>query len=217
MDGNRRWARSHGLPSLEGHRRGYDKLKEVGEWCLDRGIAILTVFAFSTENWKRAAEEVAYLMDLFSRAFTNEVEDFMRRNVRVRILGEREGLPEAVRRAAESLEERTRANTRGLLQLALNYGGHAEIVHAVRALVREHVTPDGITSEAISAHLYAPDVPPPNLIIRTSGEQRLSGFLTWQAAYSELYFIEKHWPDFTEADLDAACGWYADRDRRFGQ
>ncbi|MBI4133641.1 di-trans,poly-cis-decaprenylcistransferase [Candidatus Uhrbacteria bacterium] len=217
MDGNRRWAKMHGLPILEGHRRGYDKLKEVGEWCMERGVKVLTVFAFSTENWKRAASEVAYLMDLFYRAFTNEVEEFMRRNIRVRIIGDRAGLPENVGRAATALEERTRENTRGTLQLAINYGGHTEICDAVRALLGQHVAPAEITEEAIASRLYAPDTPPPDLIIRTSGEQRLSGFLTWQSAYSELYFIQKHWPDFTEADLDAACAWYADRDRRFGQ
>lgn len=216
MDGNRRWAKEHGLPTLEGHRRGYDKLKEVGEWCLDRGIKTLTIYAFSTENWKRAAKEVSYLMDLIHRALVKEIDEFMRRDIRVRVIGRREGLPDKILSAMDELWERTRNNSRGLLQLAVNYGGHTEIVDAARAIVKSGVAPDDITEESFANHLYAPDVLPPDLIIRTSGEQRLSGFLTWQASYSELYFIEKHWPDFSKTDLDAACAWYANRGRRFG-
>lgn len=216
MDGNRRWAKERGLPTLEGHRRGYDKLKEVGEWCLDRGVEILTVYAFSMENWKRTVEEVTYLMDLFERAFTKEIEEFMRRDIRVRLIGRREELPEAVRRAADNLEAKTRDNRRGLLQLALNYDGQTEIVDAVRALMLRSMGAEGVTEETIAAHLYSPEVQPPDLIIRTSGEQRLSGFLTWQSAYSELYFLKKHWPDFSQTDLDQALAWYAARERRFG-
>lgn len=217
MDGNRRWAKARGLPTLEGHRRGYDKLKEVGEWCLNRGVAVLTVFAFSTENWKRSAEEVNYLMDLFHRALTREVEGFIRRGIRVRVIGRRAGLPDRIIRAADEISERTQGGSRGLLQLAINYGGQAEIVDAVRAIMLHSMIAEEVTEETIGAHLYAPDVPPADLIIRTSGEQRLSGFLTWQSAYSEFYFIEKHWPDFSEADLDATLAWFASRGRRFGQ
>lgn len=217
MDGNRRWAKARGLPSLEGHRRGYDKLKEVGEWCLDRGVKVLTVYAFSIENWNRSKEEVSYLMDLLHRALTREIDEFMRRNIRVRVIGRREGLPDNVRAAADAIWERTKNNTRGLLQLAVNYGGQAEIVDAVRAIMLHSMIAGEVSEETIGAHLYAPDVPPADLIIRTSGEQRLSGFLTWQSAYSELYFIEKHWPDFSEQDLDAALTWFAARGRRFGK
>lgn len=213
MDGNRRWAKAHGLPAFEGHRRGYEKLKEVGEWCVDRGVNVLTVYAFSIENWNRATDEVSYLMDLFYRALHTEIDDFMRRNIRVRVMGRREGLPEKVRRATDDAEERTKNNTRGTLQLAVNYGGRAEIVDAVRVLASHGAD---ITEETISANLYAPEVAPPDLIIRTSGEHRLSGFLTWESVYSELYFTDTQWPDFSEADLDAALAWYASRDRRFG-
>ncbi len=217
MDGNRRWAKARGLPTLEGHRRGYDKVKEVGEWCVARGVNVLTVYAFSTENWNRAADEVSYLMDLFYRALHTEIEEYMRRDIRLRVVGRREGLPEKVRRAAGDAEERTKNNSRGTLQLAVNYGGRAEIVDAVRALVATGVTPNEINEESISAHLYAPDTPPPDLIIRTSGEQRLSGFLTWESVYSELYFTDVLWPDFSEKDIDAALAWYSDRERRYGK
>lgn len=217
MDGNRRWAKSQGLPSLEGHRRGYDKLKEVGEWCLDRGVKVITVFAFSTENWKRTVEEVSYLMELLYRAVTSEVDEFMRRNIRLRIIGRREGLSEKIQKAADVAEERTKNNSRGILQLAVNYGGHAEITDAVRSIVKEGIPVESITEDTVAQHLYAPDVTPPDLIIRTSGEQRLSGFLTWQTAYSELCFTPVEWPAFSESDLEAALEWYINRDRRYGK
>lgn len=217
MDGNRRWAKDRGLPTFEGHRRGYDKLKEVGEWCLNRGVKVLTLFAFSVENWDRSKEEVAYLMDLFHRALTKEADEFVRRNIQLRVIGRRDGLPDNVREAAKTIEERTKNGSRGLVQLAVNYGGHAEIVDAARAIARAGIPADKITEELFAANLYAPDVPPADLIIRTSGEQRLSGFLTWQSVYSELYFLEKHWPDFSEHDLDAALAWFSLRRRRFGK
>lgn len=216
MDGNRRWARSEGLPTLEGHRRGYDKLKKVGEWCLNRGIETLTVYAFSTENWKRTQEEVGYLMDLLYKAVTVEIDEFMKRDIRVRVIGRPEGLSEKMQKATEQIWERTKNNKRGLLQLAINYGGHAEIVDAIRKICGKGITPGEITEDLITQNLYAPDVPPPDLIIRTSGEQRLSGFLTWQSAYSELYFTQTHWPDFSEGDLQAALDWYEGRERRHG-
>jgi undecaprenyl diphosphate synthase len=217
MDGNRRWARAEGLPTLEGHRRGYDKVKDVGEWCMDRGVEVFTVYAFSTENWKRTEEEVGYLMDLILRAFTKEVDEFMRRDIRVRMIGRREGLSKKILHAADAIWERTKENKRGLLQLAINYGGHAEIVDATRAIVQEGVSEDKITEELFGQHMYASDVSPPEMIIRTSGEQRLSGFLTWQSVYSELYFTDVHWPAFSEADLDTAFDWFAKRGRRFGK
>lgn len=216
MDGNRRWARGRGLPTLEGHRRGYDKLKDVGNWCLDRGVGYLTVYAFSTQNWDRSKEEIAYLMDLFHRALTSEVEEFNQRGIKLRVIGRREALPEAVRRAANEAEVRTERNTRGTMLLAINYGGREEITDAVRAAIRAGVTPDELTPERLASFRYAPDVPDPDLIIRTSGEQRLSGFLTWESVYSELYFTPVAWPDFSASDLDAALAWYASRQRRFG-
>jgi undecaprenyl diphosphate synthase len=217
IDGNRRWARQRGLPSFEGHRRGYDKLAEVGEWCVQRGITTLTAFVFSTENWQRSAEEVNYLMGLLRHALTAEVVQFQGRGIRLRVIGRRDGLPDEVSRAADEAERRTADGERGTLYLALNYGGRAEIVDAVRRIVTAGVAAPSVTDEVIRQHLYAPEAPDPDLIIRTSGEQRTSGFLLWQSAYSELYFIEKYWPDFTAADLDAAIVWYAGRQRRFGR
>lgn len=217
MDGNRRWAKSRGLPSLEGHRRGYDKLKDVGDWCLARGIQILTVYAFSTENWNRSKEEVSYLMDLLHRALTKEVDIFHKKNIRLRVIGHRAGLPENVRQAADDAERQTAGNTAGTVQLAINYGGRQEIVDAVRRTLQDSMPPDAVTAETLGRYLYTPDTPDPELIIRTGGEQRLSGFLTWESVYSELYFTPVHWPEFTETDLDTALAWYAERGRRFGK
>lgn len=216
MDGNRRWARSRGLPTLEGHRRGYNKLKEVGEWLLTRGVTYLTVYAFSTENWNRSKEEVSYLMDLLHTALTKEVDEFNRRGIHLRVIGSREGLPENVRRAANEAEVRTAGNTRGLTQLAINYGGRQEIVDMAKTAIQKGLAADDLTIERLGQFTYAPDVPDPDLIIRTSGEQRLSGFLAWESVYSELYFTPVPWPAFSETDLDAALSWYARRERRLG-
>lgn len=216
MDGNRRWARARGLPTLEGHRRGYDKLKDVGGWCIDRGIRQMTVYAFSTENWNRSKEEVAYLMELLEQGLRNEVESFLERGIRLRVIGRRHGLPSGVLDAIDHAERQTLACEKGTLYVAINYGGRPEIIDAVNA-AREHIPPNApLTEDDLSKHLYAPEVASVDLIIRTSGEQRTSGFLLWQAAYSELYFTAVHWPDFSEADLDGALSWYTDRDRRFG-
>ncbi len=217
MDGNRRWARERGLPTFEGHRRGYNKMKEVGEWCLARGIKILTVFAFSTENWQRSKEEVDYLMNLLHFALTKELNEFNKRGVKLKIIGRREGLPEKVAEAIDEAEKVTSRNTAGLLQIALNYGGRTELVDAVKKIVSQNVPPEKIDESAIERNLYTAGVPDPDLIIRTSGEQRLSGFLLWQSAYSELYFCQKYWPAFNEQDLDEALQWYTGRGRRFGK
>lgn len=217
MDGNRRWARERGLPTFEGHRRGYDKVKEVGDWCLARDIKILTVFAFSRENWQRSKEEVDYLMNLLQFALTKELNEFSKRGIKLKIIGRREGLPEKVARAADEAEDRTEKNTRGLLQIAINYGGRSEIVDAVKKIIHQGAAKELVDEKLIEENLYTSGLPDPDLIIRTSGEQRLSGFLLWQSAYSELYFCQKYWPDFSEKDLDEALQWYAGRGRRFGK
>jgi undecaprenyl diphosphate synthase len=217
MDGNRRWARAHGLPSLEGHRRGYARMKEVGDWCLKRGIKNVTVFAFSTENWQRSKEEVDYLMQLIHRAFTAELHEFDSRGIKLKIIGRREGLPQMVQQAADEAEQHTAGNTKGTLYVALNYGGRAEIVDAIKIMLAAKTEPSAVDDSFVRQFLYAPEAPDPDLIIRTSGEQRLSGFLLWPSAYSELYFISKHWPDFSEEDLNLILTWYADRERRFGK
>lgn len=217
MDGNRRWATERGLPSLQGHRAGYERLKEMGDWCLDRGVEVISVFAFSTENWKRTDEEVGYLMDLLEEALTKEMDFFHSRNVRVKIVGSRERLRPSVLRVIEAAEEKTKDNTRATLAICFNYGGRPEIVDACRKIVSNGTPASEITEETIQQAMYWPEMPPPDLIIRTSGEERLSGFLLWESAYSEIYWCEKHWPDFDEKELDAALEEYASRQRRFGK
>lgn len=216
MDGNRRWAKEHGLPSLEGHRRGYNKLKQVGDWCLARGIKYFTVYAFSTENWHREKKEINYLMGLFQRALTKEIPIFMKKGIRLRVIGRRQELSERLRKAIIKAEEATKNNNKGTLNLAINYGGRLEIVEAVKKIIKKKISPAQITDKLISENIWLAEQPDPDLIIRTSGEQRLSGFLTWQSVYSELYFVKCHWPDFSEKDLDKAINDYNNRHRRFG-
>lgn len=217
MDGNRRWAKERGLPSLQGHRAGYEMLKKIGEACLQRGIETLSVFAFSTENWKRTQEEVGYLMDLLEEALTKEIDFFISKEVRIRVLGRREGLRPSVVRAIETAEDRTKEFSKCTLCLCINYGGRSEIVDACKKLIADGVSAEAITEEVIQARVYGSDIADPDLIIRTSGEERLSGFLLWQSAYSELYWCEKHWPDFDEGELDKAIAEYESRQRRFGK
>lgn len=216
MDGNRRWAKKRGLPSLEGHRRGYATFKKVGEWCLDRSIDILTVYAFSTENWNRSKKEVNYLMKLLSLALSSEVDDLHRKNIRISVIGRVKELPKHLQKHIASAMELTKNNTRGTLQLAINYGGRLEIVDAVKKVMRTAKSVSAITEASLSEAMYTAQQPDPDLIIRTSGEQRLSGFLAWQGVYSELLFVEKNWPDFNERDLDSALAEFSRRQRRFG-
>lgn len=213
MDGNRRWARERGFPSFEGHRAGYELMKQVGRWCLDRGVKVLTVYAFSIENWKRTKEEVGHLMDLFFQAVTKDLEFFEKDDIRLKIIGRKTDLSSSLKQAITLAEKKTANNKRGLMQIAISYGGRDEIVRAAQkaCLAGE------ITEETIDANLDTVGVPDVDLVIRTSGEQRLSGFLTWETVYSELYFLNKHWPDFSEADLDQAIRWYQARDRRRGK
>lgn len=217
MDGNRRFAREHGLPTLEGHRAGYQTVKKLGDWCLARQIPVVTIWAFSTENWKRAEEEVGYLMDLLEWSLRNDLEEFHQKGIRLKIIGRREQLRASIVEGIERAEEQTKNNTKMTLVIALNYGGQAEIVDAYKTLMQRGVSADQVTEEAIASALYWPEMPAPDFIVRTSGEERLSGFLLWQAAYAELYWYQKNWPDFSEADLDAALEEYARRQRRFGK
>ena len=216
LDGNRRWARSRNLPTFEGHRRGYDRVKEVGDWCLNRGIKYLTVYAFSTENWKRSKEEVGYLMDLLFLALTKEVDFYVKRNIRLKVIGRRRELSDKLVKAIDEAEDRTKDNTAAQINLCINYGGRAEIIEGVQKMIDSGVSSDKVTEEVFADQLWTADLPDPELIIRTSGEHRLSGFLTWSGVYSELLFIDKHWPDFAEQDLDHALAWFSNRSRRFG-
>jgi len=217
LDGNRRWAQAHGLPRLEGHRRGYDNLKKIADLVFDQGIPFVTAYVFSTENWQRSKEEVKFLMDFAYQVYVKDLGELHKKGIRLVWLGSREEVSDKLRRAIEDAEEKTRDNTHGTLCLCFNYGGRAEIVTAVQQIVREKIPADDITQEVIKSHLYSADIPDPDLIIRTSGEQRLSNFLLWGSAYSELMFEPMHWPDFDEQALVKALEEYHNRTRRFGK
>jgi undecaprenyl diphosphate synthase len=216
MDGNRRWAREHGLPAVEGHRQGYLTLKEIARSGLKRGVKYFSAYVFSSENWQRDRQEVQDLMKLFTWVLKHEVSELHKENIRIRVIGSKLKLGAALARAIVHAEDLTKDNTRGTLLVCLDYGGQQEIVEAVKRIAASGIEPEDITPELITHHLYAPDVPPPDLIIRTSGEQRLSNFMLWRSAYSELAFTKTYWPDFHEADLDAVLDDYARRQRRFG-
>lgn len=216
MDGNRRWARSKGFSTLKGHRKGYDKVKEIGELCLKKGIKILTVYAFSTENWHRSKKEVRYLMKLLKNAMINEIEYFKKQNIRVRIIGRISDLSLDMQKSIKKMEQATKNGKKGFLNIAISYGGRTEIVNAIKKIIKEKIPLDKITEEIVNNKLYTAGLPDPDLIVRTSGEQRLSGFLLWQSSYSELYFPDVYWPDFSEDDLDKALNWFKNRKRRFG-
>jgi undecaprenyl diphosphate synthase len=216
-DGNRRWARGRGLPTLEGHRVGYTKVKHIGEWCIARGITNFTIWGFSTENWKRTVDEVGYLMDLIFRALAHEIDFYNDKGIRLKVMGRRENFSDKIRQAIEEAEVKTASNTRGQLNLCIDYGGRAEILAAAQKLMAEGVKPEEVTEERFTAATWFGDIPKPDLIIRTSGEQRLSGFLSWSGGYSELLFLDKYFPDFEESDLDAAIAEFQDRERRFGK
>lgn len=216
MDGNRRWAKAHGVPTLEGHRKGYEVLSPLLPVVQRLGIPYITIYAFSTENWNRAEAEVAGLMKLLLWVAKHELKTFLRQNIRLRIVGAREHVPPDVAKALANAEEKT-AHCNGLtMSICFNYGGQQEIADAVKSIVTAGIKADDITPELVAEHLYAPDLPPLDLVVRTSGEQRISGFMLWSAAYAELYFTETLWPDFDEAELMAALHSYAERGRRFG-
>jgi undecaprenyl diphosphate synthase len=216
MDGNGRWASRRGLPLLAGHRAGTRALKRTVEAAPDLGVKSLAVYAFSTENWGRPQEEVEGLMTLFAETIEREFPDLHRQGVRVRFVGRRDRCPQSLLRLMQDMEERTAGNTRLDLWVAFDYGSRDEIVAAVRALVEEGAAPAEIDQDAVRAHLYAPQMPDPDLVIRTSGEVRVSNFLLWQSAYAELEFVPTLWPDFGGDDLAAALRAYAQRRRRFG-
>ncbi|CCE05335.1 Undecaprenyl pyrophosphate synthetase 2 (UPP synthetase 2) (Di-trans,poly-cis-decaprenylcistransferase 2) (Undecaprenyl diphosphate synthase 2) (UDS 2) [Bradyrhizobium sp. STM 3843] len=220
MDGNGRWAAARGLPRAEGHRRGVDALRRVVSACPELGIRHLTIYSFSSENWSRPASEIGDLFGLLRRFIRNDLATLHRDGVRVRVIGERTGLEADICALLSEAEELTRHNTKLTLVVAFNYGSRQEIARAARELAREVAEGKrdvaSIDAEAISSHLDTPDIPDPDLIIRTSGEQRLSNFLMWQAAYSELVFVPIHWPDFDKAALEGAIAEFGRRERRFG-
>jgi undecaprenyl diphosphate synthase len=216
MDGNARWARKRRLPVIAGHRAGTRALRRTIEAALDLGVESLCVFAFSTENWSRPQHEVEALMELFVEAVERELPDLVRQGVRARFVGRRDRAPEGVRRIMERLEAETSGGTQMELWVAFDYGGRAEIVSAARRLLEEGLDPRDVDENAIASRLYAPGMPEPDILIRTSGEVRMSNFLLWQVAYSELVFVDTLWPDFGERELRAALDEYTSRRRRFG-
>jgi len=223
LDGNRRYARNAGLEPIRGHLAGARKLEEVLGWCQEIGIKHITVYAFSTENFERSENEVRHLMELFHQKFAEAARNprVHRYRVRIRAIGEFGRLPEYVREAIREAENATKDYDGHTLTLAVGYGGRTEVAHAVRKICegieRGELKPEQVDEELISKHLYTSDLPDPDLIIRTSGEERLSGFLLWQSAYSELYFCEANWPEFTKLDFLRAIKTYQSRKRRFGK
>jgi undecaprenyl diphosphate synthase len=216
MDGNGRWAESRGLPVAEGHRAGTKALRRTVEAAIDLGIESLTVYAFSTENWTRPPDEVDALMEIFHETIDRELPDLCKQGVRTRFIGRRDRAPDELRRRMADLEAETAANSRLELWIAFDYGGRAEIVDAARRLVEDGVAAEAVDEEALGRRLYAPELPDPDLLIRTSGELRVSNFLLWQLAYAELVFVDTLWPDFGDEDLRTALDQYARRRRRFG-
>ncbi len=220
MDGNGRWAAARGLPRGEGHRRGVEALRKTVRAAGELGIGILTIFSFSSENWLRPPSEIRDLMGLLRRFIRNDLAELHGNNVKVRVIGERDDLAPDIRRLLEEAEDLTRHNTGLILVVAFNYGARQEIARAMRGIAedvaRGRLTPDAVTAELVASRLDAPDLPDPDVIIRTSGEQRLSNFLLWQAAYSELVFLPIYWPEFDRAALEKALAEYRRRERRFG-
>jgi undecaprenyl diphosphate synthase len=220
MDGNGRWAAARGLPRVEGHRRGVEALRKTVRAANELGISFLTIFSFSSENWSRPPSEIRDLLGLLRRFIRNDLADLHKNNIRVRVIGERDDLDPDIRNLLREAEDLTRGNDGFTLVVAFNYGARQEIARAARRLVTEvaegRLAASAITPELLSRHLDAPDIPDPDVIIRTSGEQRLSNFLLWQSAYSELVFVPINWPDFDRSALEGAIAEYRRRERRFG-
>lgn len=216
MDGNRRWSRERNLPTIEGHRKGYKKLKIVPEWFFNLGVETVSVYAFSTENWKRSREEVNYLMKLMKKAFTTDFEEFDKKNIKVVFSGRIDELPGDLPEICYDAANKTKENSKGTLNICLNYGGRAEIIDAVKKIIDKKIDSNIINENIIKKYLYNGNLGDPDIIIRTSGEKRLSGFQLWESVYSELHFIEKYWPDFEKADVASVVDEYNSRKRRFG-
>lgn len=216
IDGNRRWAKEHGIPTYEGHLAGYNALKEIAIESLARGVEYTSAYVFSTENWKRSADEVKKLMNLVLKLVSSDLPEFQTHNVRLRVIGSRVGVEEKLLKAIDKAEAETAHNTGGQFLLCFNYGGQLEIADAVKKIVQAGVVVDDINEELIAQNLYAPEAPPLDVVVRTSGEQRLSNFMLWRSAYSEFIFLEKNWPDMTKDDVASIMEEYARRHRRFG-
>jgi len=217
MDGNGRWATSQGLPRLQGHRAGVENVRRTLKAVVARGISILTLYAFSTENWNRPEAEVQGLLALIDRSLIKELPELNRQGVRLQHIGELTGLRSSTQQKVKEAIHQTRSNQRLVLNLAFNYGGRAEIMHAIRKIMDDGIEQEQVDEKMLSSYLYTAGQPDPDLIIRTGGELRLSNFLLWQAAYAELYSTGTYWPDFDEIELQRALDHYNSRERRFGR
>lgn len=217
IDGNRRWAKEKGLPTFMGHKRGVERIEEIIKYAQDLGIKIVTIYAFSTENWKRSEEEVSYLMKLFEDAAVKKMDEANKREIKIKILGNFQGLPLSLQKALNKAISLTKNNRKTIVNVALNYGGRDEIIRTLRKLMALRIKPEKITEKLINENLDTAGLPDPDFIIRTSGEQRLSNFLPWQSTYSELYFPKIYWPDFDRKQLDIAILEFQKRQRRLGQ
>ncbi|MCF7907219.1 di-trans,poly-cis-decaprenylcistransferase [Patescibacteria group bacterium] len=218
VDGNRRWARQYFFPVNYGHQKGYERVKNVIEWCLKKGVKVLSFFIFSTENWKRSKKEVAHLMSLIKRLFQEDLQYLMDQEVKLSISGwiDDPQLEPEIKKIAIIAQEKTKNNKRGIVNLAFNYGGRSEIVHAFKGMLRDGIKASQVNEEIISQYLWTQGLPDPDLVVRTS-EKRLSGFLLWQSAYAELCFLDKYWPSIKEKDIDRILTDYSQRKRRFGK
>ncbi len=216
-DGNRRWAREKGLHTLEGHKQGYNNLLDFSQWCKERGVKTLTAFGFSTENWNRSKEEVDYLMKLLEKCLRDNIEKYNKDGVRVRVIGQRDRLPAPLREAIKITEDATKNNKNLHLNLAISYGGKWDILQAIKKIVDEKIPAEKIDEKLFENYLSTAGLPSPDFVIRAGGEKRMSNFVLWQAAYSELYFSPKYWPDFSEKDFDSALAEFDSRQRRFGK
>lgn len=216
MDGNRRWAKERNLPSFEGHRRGYDKVGEMVELFFSRGVKMISFYAFSTENWKRVQEEVNYLMKLLKEAIDEYGAKAVEKGYRLLVSGRLEELPGDLPDACKEAMVKTKLGTNGTLNICINYGGRAEIVDAIKKMMKNRISEEQVHEGMIKKYLYQSELSDPDIIVRTSGEKRLSGFLLWESAYSELMFLDKYWPEMEESDVDKIIEEYSRRNRRFG-
>ncbi|PLS80680.1 di-trans,poly-cis-decaprenylcistransferase [Candidatus Saccharibacteria bacterium] len=217
VDGNRRWAKEHGIPTYEGHLAGYNTLKDTVIATIDAGVPFVSIYAFSTENWKRGEGEVGNLMKLAHRVMRNDIGELLNHGIRVKFIGTREGLSEQICKDMDETEERSKDLTNGTVAVCFNYGGQREIVDAARKCFEDGLTAEEITEEAIAKRLYFPELPPVDIVVRTSNEQRISNFMLWRTAYSEFMFLEKFWPDMTKQDVADIIEEYKRRSRRFGK
>lgn len=211
VDGNRRWAKERGLPTVEGHRQGFDVVKKVLKWCIKRGVTYVSFYLFSTENWSRTEEEVGYLMGMVKLKMKSLAQELKKNGIKLSVLGSRDKLDPEIVGFIDEAEELTKDGTKGTVCVCFNYGGKQEIVDAVKKIDGE------VTEEAIDANLYHPEVPPVDMVVRTSGEERISGFMLWRAAYAEMLFLKRYWPDMDEPAVKEVLAEYASRNRRFGK